>query len=166
MQADDLKALADVRLGHALECLDTAQKVMELGDYKCAANRSYYAVFHIMHLLSSRCIYFIYSEYVQLWVLQGHIRKAHYKRNDRIWLDKKADRKMAGLSLSISLKKGRHCPQMTSLPKNLFLTDRNETALSCPVFSCTSLLDIILNCELWYLPDASFFKASKGAGTQ
>ena len=76
MQADDIKALSDVRLGHALECLDTAQKVMELGDYKCAANRSYYAVFHIMHLLSGRCIYFIYSEYVQLWVLQGHIRKA------------------------------------------------------------------------------------------
>ena len=24
-----------------------------------------------MHLLSSRCIYFIYSEYVQLWVLYG-----------------------------------------------------------------------------------------------
>ena len=33
MQADDIKALSDVRLGHALECLDTAQKVMELGDY-------------------------------------------------------------------------------------------------------------------------------------
>ena len=48
MQADDIKALSDVRLGHALECLDTAQKVMELGDYKCAANRSYYAVFHAM----------------------------------------------------------------------------------------------------------------------
>ena len=28
MQADDIKALSDVRLGHALECLDTAQKVM------------------------------------------------------------------------------------------------------------------------------------------
>ena len=33
MQADDIKALSDVRLGHALECLDTAQKVMELGDF-------------------------------------------------------------------------------------------------------------------------------------
>lgn len=48
MQADDIKALSDVRLGRALECLDTAQKVMGLGDYKCAANRSYYAVFHAM----------------------------------------------------------------------------------------------------------------------
>lgn len=48
MQADDIKALFDVRLGHALESLDTAQKVMGLGDYKCAANRSYYAVFHAM----------------------------------------------------------------------------------------------------------------------
>ena len=27
--------------------------------------------YKIMHLLSSRCIYFIYSEYVQLWVLYG-----------------------------------------------------------------------------------------------
>ena len=48
MQADDIKALSNVRLSHALECLDTARKVMELGDYKCAANRSYYAVFHAM----------------------------------------------------------------------------------------------------------------------
>ena len=40
--------------------------------------------YKIMHLL-----YFIYSEYVQLWVLQGAYSEGHYKRNDRIWLDKK-----------------------------------------------------------------------------
>ena len=48
MQADDIKALSDVRLGHAEECLETAKMVMDIGDYKCAANRSYYAVFHAM----------------------------------------------------------------------------------------------------------------------
>lgn len=100
MQADDIKALSDVRLGHALECLDTAQKVMELGDYKCAANRSYYAVFHAMRAV------LVY---------------------DRI--DAKST---AALSPSSGAYTSRRvyltrkclipCPQMTSLPKNLFLT--------------------------------------------
>lgn len=36
MQADDIKALSDVRLGRALECLDTAQKVMDMRDSKNA----------------------------------------------------------------------------------------------------------------------------------
>ncbi len=77
MQADDIKALSDVRLGHALECLDTAQKVMELGDYKCAANRSYYAVFHAMRaVLVYDCIYAkkhssIISEFRRLYIKTG-----------------------------------------------------------------------------------------------
>lgn len=48
MQDNDVKALSEVRLIHAEECLDTAQKILALGDYKSAANRSYYAVFHAM----------------------------------------------------------------------------------------------------------------------
>lgn len=57
MQADDIKALSEVRIGHADECLETAKKVMALGDYKCAANRSYYAVFHAMRaVLAFDCI--------------------------------------------------------------------------------------------------------------
>ena len=48
MRADGIKALSEARLAHAEECLDTAKKVIAIGDYKCAANRSYYAVFHAM----------------------------------------------------------------------------------------------------------------------
>lgn len=104
MQADDIKALSDVRLGHALECLDTAQKVMELGDY--TSRRVY---------LTRKCLI--------------------------------------------------PCPQMTSLPKNLFLTGRTRQ-LSCLVFSCASLHDIGFNCELGYLPNPPLLETSKGAGAQ
>ena len=48
MQDDEIKALSDLRMEHAIECLETAKKVLEFGDYKSAANRSYYAVFHAM----------------------------------------------------------------------------------------------------------------------
>ncbi len=48
MQDNDVKALSEVRLIHAEECLDTTKKILALGDYKSAANRSYYAVFHAM----------------------------------------------------------------------------------------------------------------------
>ncbi len=48
MRADGIQALSEARLAHAEECLDTAKKVIAIGDYKCAANRSYYAVFHAM----------------------------------------------------------------------------------------------------------------------
>ena len=46
MQYDEIKALSSVRFDHAKECLATARSVLELGDYKSAANRSYYAIFH------------------------------------------------------------------------------------------------------------------------
>ena len=48
MQDDEIKALSYLRMEHAVECLETAKKVLEFGDYKSAANRSYYAVFHAM----------------------------------------------------------------------------------------------------------------------
>lgn len=48
MQAEDVKALSELRLEHAEECLETAKKIMAIGDYKSAANRSYYAIFHAM----------------------------------------------------------------------------------------------------------------------
>lgn len=48
MQYEDLKALSDVRLSHAEECLMDAKHLLELESYKSAANRSYYAVFHAM----------------------------------------------------------------------------------------------------------------------
>ena len=48
MQADDKKALSDARFDHAKECLDAAKSLLASSNYKSAANRSYYAIFHAM----------------------------------------------------------------------------------------------------------------------
>ena len=48
MELEERKSLSKVRYDHALECLDAAKSLLENGNYKSAANRSYYAVFHAM----------------------------------------------------------------------------------------------------------------------
>lgn len=48
MQVDDKKALSAVRMEHAKECLHAAESLIDTGNYKSAANRSYYAIFHAM----------------------------------------------------------------------------------------------------------------------
>ena len=48
MQEEDKCALSAVRLEHAQECLASAGKLVNANDYKGAANRAYYAVFHAM----------------------------------------------------------------------------------------------------------------------
>ena len=48
MQEHERKALSQVRLEHAIECLSAARNLLETENYKSAANRSYYAVFHAM----------------------------------------------------------------------------------------------------------------------
>ena len=48
MQYEELKALSDVRFDKAKECLSAAHDLIETGNYRGAANRSYYAVFHAM----------------------------------------------------------------------------------------------------------------------
>lgn len=48
MQADEVKALSEARFEHATECLDAAKSLLVSSNYKSAANRSYYAVFHAM----------------------------------------------------------------------------------------------------------------------
>ena len=48
MQAHERKALSQARLEHAVECLSAARSLLESENYKSAANRSYYAVFHAM----------------------------------------------------------------------------------------------------------------------
>ena len=45
---DERKALAEYRLEQAEICMNSARVLTETGDYKGAANRSYYAVFHCM----------------------------------------------------------------------------------------------------------------------
>lgn len=48
MRYEELKALSNVRLEHADECLDAAEQLLKSGNHKSSANRSYYAVFHAM----------------------------------------------------------------------------------------------------------------------
>lgn len=43
-----LKDLSDYRMEQAKRCIKSAQMLAEDGDYKGAANRSYYAMFHCM----------------------------------------------------------------------------------------------------------------------
>ena len=45
--------LATVRIDHAREDLDTAILVCRAGDYRSAANRSYYAIFHAIRALAA-----------------------------------------------------------------------------------------------------------------
>lgn len=48
MLHEEKKALSAVRYEHALECLESAKLLLNSENYKSAANRSYYAVFHAM----------------------------------------------------------------------------------------------------------------------
>lgn len=48
MLAEEKRALAQVRIEHAKECLSAAQSLVASENYKSAANRSYYAIFHAM----------------------------------------------------------------------------------------------------------------------
>jgi uncharacterized protein (UPF0332 family) len=48
MPHDESKALSNLRLENARSLLRAAQDLVELGHYKSAANRSYYAVFSAM----------------------------------------------------------------------------------------------------------------------
>lgn len=48
MQYDEKKALSQARFEHAIECLNAAKTLLSADNYKSAANRSYYAVFHAM----------------------------------------------------------------------------------------------------------------------
>ncbi len=45
---EEKQNLAKVRFEHSLQCLKTSQLLVDADDYKCAANRSYYAIFHAM----------------------------------------------------------------------------------------------------------------------
>ena len=48
MLFEEKKALSDARYEHAVEWLDAAKALLESANFKSAANRSYYAVFHAM----------------------------------------------------------------------------------------------------------------------
>lgn len=48
MHLEEKKGLSNARYLHAEECLQAAKLLLESGNFKSAANRSYYAVFHAM----------------------------------------------------------------------------------------------------------------------
>ena len=48
MHLEEKKGLSMARSSRAKECLESAKVLLETGDYKGAANRSYYAIFHAM----------------------------------------------------------------------------------------------------------------------
>lgn len=48
MHLEEKKALSSARFAHAQECLESAVLLLENGNFKSAANRSYYAIFHSM----------------------------------------------------------------------------------------------------------------------
>lgn len=48
MHENEKKALSNARFEHANECLTAAQSLLDSSNYKSAANRSYYAIFHAM----------------------------------------------------------------------------------------------------------------------
>lgn len=48
MRLEDKKGLSNARFIRAKECVKSASVLLEAGDYKGAANRSYYAIFHAM----------------------------------------------------------------------------------------------------------------------
>lgn len=48
MRDEDRKSLSTVRLAHSEECLSAAKSLKETENYKSAANRAYYTVFHAM----------------------------------------------------------------------------------------------------------------------
>lgn len=48
MQIEEKKVLSSARLEHAEECLAAAKSLLASENYKSAANRSYYTVFHAM----------------------------------------------------------------------------------------------------------------------
>jgi len=49
----DTKDLAVFRLHQANECLQAAQRELVAGDFKAAANRSYYCIFHAMRAVQA-----------------------------------------------------------------------------------------------------------------
>ena len=48
MELEKLRALSNIRLEHADECISAAKSLLESENYKSAANRAYYTVFHAM----------------------------------------------------------------------------------------------------------------------
>lgn len=77
MLLEEKKALSNARFEHALECLEAAKLLLNSENYKSAANRSYYAIFHAMRAvlafdgIDMRHHSGIISEFRRLYVKTG-----------------------------------------------------------------------------------------------
>ena len=72
-----LKTLSDYRLEKAQQCYDSAKILYEAGDYKGAANRNYYCVFHaIRSVLALEGI-----DFKKHAAVLAHFRKHYIKTN-------------------------------------------------------------------------------------
>ena len=96
MQESDAKSLSIVRYKHALEDLEAAELLVEKEQYKSAANRSYYSIFHAIRSIlaydgiDSKKHSGIISSFQRLYIktgifetkLSGYITKLFTVRND------------------------------------------------------------------------------------
>ena len=73
---DELKALARYRFEQSKECINSAKVLRDCGDYKGAANRSYYAFFHAM-----RSVFALYNSfYDDFYVVSADIQQRSFFR--------------------------------------------------------------------------------------
>ena len=85
MLPNEIKDLATVRLQHAQEDLESSKLLLEKDQYKSAANRSYYAIFHAMRAvlalnnIDSKRHSGIISSFQRLYIKTGIFDKDYSK---------------------------------------------------------------------------------------
>ena len=85
MLPNEIKDLATVRLQHAQEDLESSILLLEKDQYKSAANRSYYAIFHAMRAvlalnnIDSKRHSGIISSFQRLYIKKGIFDKDYSK---------------------------------------------------------------------------------------
>ena len=92
------KDLSDYRLERAADCLDTAKKMVELGKYRDATNRSYYCIFHCMRsILALEGVDFKKHTAVISYFRENYIKSGKLENRisdiigDLFWLRNKSD---------------------------------------------------------------------------
>lgn len=75
MRYEKRKTLSNARLEHAEESFSAAENLLRSGNYKSAANRSYYVVFHAMRAV------LVYDEIDRIRERSSLSVKADMKRN-------------------------------------------------------------------------------------
>lgn len=82
MHLEEKRGLSKARTARANDCLNSARVLLAAGDYKSAANRSYYAVFHAMRSvlafdeIDMKHHSGIMSEFRRLYIKTGILNKS------------------------------------------------------------------------------------------